>query len=275
MLDYDGTLAPFVADRDVAHPWPGVAARIDALLEEHEGQGEGSDGERSDELIIVTGRPARDVPALLGTTRRPTIWGSHGRELWRQDGSYEMTGISEANEAGLAKAKGWLAGRARPSQVEEKPAGLAVHWRGLDRAEAAALETDARGIWAPLAAEHALDLHGFDGGLELRCPGRTKAHAVRAVLDEVPGSPGAQAGSQLALAYLGDDRTDEDAFAELRDARRSDSASSRAPRSLLGLLVRAEPRESLADERITPPQELLDFLDRWREARRRTHERAK
>ncbi|RME26788.1 MAG: trehalose-phosphatase, partial [Candidatus Zixiibacteriota bacterium] len=52
---------------------------------------------------------------------------------------------------------------------------------------------------------------------------------------------------------LGDDRTDEDAFAAL---------SSRG----LKVLVRSEPRETAADLRLVPPDELRSFLDRWLEA---------
>jgi trehalose 6-phosphate phosphatase len=251
LLDYDGTLAPFVEQRDRAHPWPGVVERIDALLEDQ------ARGSISDEIIIVTGRSAREIPALLGTKRRPTIWGSHGYVLWRANGNFETAPIAAASTAGLDLAKEWLEKQGWGAQAEAKPAGLAVHWRGLPASTVETIEHRTREAWTPLATAHDLGLHAFDGGLELRCPGRTKGHAVSAILEEVPRG-------DLALAYLGDDRTDEDAFAAIHEA------ASRE-RTMLSLLVRKEPRDSLADERISPPDELLDFLDRWREARR-SHE---
>jgi trehalose-6-phosphatase len=51
-------------------------------------------------------------------------------------------------------------------------------------------------------------------------------------------------------AYLGDDTTDEDAFAVLRGRG-------------LTMLVRAEQRPSQAEYWLRPPQDLLAFLDAW------------
>ena len=65
---------------------------------------------------------------------------------------------------------------------------------------------------------------------------------MKAVLSETPE------GS--AVAYLGDDITDEDAFRAVK------------PRGL-GVLVRPELRETAADIWIRPPDELLSFLRHW------------
>ena len=87
----------------------------------------------------------------------------------------------------------------------------------------------------------------FDGGVELRGTGCTKATAVHSILrDEKPGTP---------AAYLGDDLTDEDAFLALRQRG--------AQNPTLPVLVRPEPRPSLAHLWLKPPRELLAFLDRW------------
>jgi len=64
---------------------------------------------------------------------------------------------------------------------------------------------------------------------------------MKAILKGVEG--------KAPVAYLGDDFTDEDAFEEL-------GAHG------LKVLVRAEPRETKADVRLEPPEELLSFLDR-------------
>jgi hypothetical protein len=65
---------------------------------------------------------------------------------------------------------------------------------------------------------------------------------VRTVLAESPAG--------AAVAFLGDDLTDEDAFRAL---------SGRG----LSVLVRARPRSTAADVRLAPPAELLAFLDAW------------
>ncbi|RPJ43124.1 MAG: hypothetical protein EHM19_09270 [Candidatus Latescibacterota bacterium] len=93
-----------------------------------------------------------------------------------------------------------------------------------------------------IARSSGLELRSFDGGIELLGRGRDKGSAVRTVL--------AEEGADAAVAYLGDDLTDEDAFRAL------------AGRGLRAL-VRAELRPSEADVWIRPPGELLAFLDRW------------
>ena len=60
----------------------------------------------------------------------------------------------------------------------------------------------------------------------------------------------AQAGNVPAVAYLGDDLTDEDAFRAIKGVG-------------LGGLVRAEFRPTAADIWLLPPEELIDFLRQW------------
>jgi trehalose-6-phosphatase len=57
-------------------------------------------------------------------------------------------------------------------------------------------------------------------------------------------------GEDAAIAYLGDGRTDEDAFRALRGRG-------------LSVLVRLQPRASLAVAWLRPPEELLSFLVAW------------
>jgi len=87
-----------------------------------------------------------------------------------------------------------------------------------------------------------LTLHEFDGGLELRPSGITKAQAVDRILCEMP--------SGTAAAYLGDDLTDEDAFVAIKGRG-------------LAVLVRETFRDTCADIWLRPPDELLAFLRRW------------
>ena len=82
----------------------------------------------------------------------------------------------------------------------------------------------------------------FDGGVELRPAGSQKGEVVRRVEREL--------GPSGVVAYLGDDRTDEDAFAALSE-------------NGLGVLVRGEPRPTAARRWIRPPEGLFRFLRDW------------
>ena len=125
---------------------------------------------------------------------------------------------------------------------------MALHWRGLP-AQAAVPEIRSAAVeaWQPLADGGSVELLDFDGGLELRALGHNKHHAVKTVLSETPGDS--------VVAYLGDDITDEDAFAAVkprglavlvraraaRDPRRPvDPAAGRAGRISRALAGRAQ-----------------------------------
>jgi trehalose-phosphatase len=82
----------------------------------------------------------------------------------------------------------------------------------------------------------------FDGGLELRAPGKNKGDAVNTILNE--------AGPKVAAAYLGDDQTDENAFRAIKERG-------------VSILVRPEPRPTVADVWLRPPEELGRFLREW------------
>jgi trehalose-phosphatase len=239
MLDYDGTLAPFRAERDQAVPYPGVCERIAALMERGRTR-----------VVLISGRVAREVAALAGLAPAPEVWGTHGWERLAPDGAYALAPLPAAAAAGLREAEAAVHARSHPGwagRLERKPASVAFHTRGLEPAERERSLREVRAGWEPLAARQGLEVHPFDGGIELRVPGHSKGTAVRLLLEE--------AGPQAVCAYLGDDLTDEDAF--LAIAQRG-----------LGVLVREQPRETAAAWWLQPPAELLDFFDQWLQASR-------
>lgn len=237
VLDFDGTLSPFVPDPAQAAPYPGVRERLEALL-----------ARRCCRLVVVTGRECEVLRGLLGLSRPVEVWGSHGGERLLPDGRRESLPPDPAQAAGLARAEEAVRSLGLAESLERKPGCLAFHLRRLDPAAAGAAREQVAAAWAPLARDAGLQLHGFDGGLELRLPGADKGRAVRAILDECP--PGA------AVFYLGDDLTDEDAFLAL------DAWDGRGT----GVLVRAEARPSRAAWRLRPPAELLAFFDAFLKA---------
>ena len=57
MLDYDGTLAPFVVDRTLALPYPEVPPLIVRIM---------AQGTR---VVLISGRPVRELLLLSGSLR--------------------------------------------------------------------------------------------------------------------------------------------------------------------------------------------------------------
>lgn len=235
ILDYDGTLAPFQVRPERAVPYDGVEELLDEIMA----------AERS-RVVIVTGRTVGDLVPLLNLQRRPELWGTHGWERLLPDGRGARAELDKDVRRRLTEGVRRARELARVgARVETKPASVALHWRGTSALAAARIRSALPALWEPLAADGELELLEFDGGVELRARGCNKQHAVEAVLAESPAG--------AAIAYLGDDMTDEDAFAAVK------------PRGL-AVLVRPEPRETAADVWIRPPRELLAFLRRWRDA---------
>ena len=232
LLDYDGTLAPFREARDEAVPYPGVREELEAILTDNRTR-----------MVIISGRSIDDLLPLLGLKRPPEIWGCHGWERLLPDGSHELGRLPASAVEALEEAWRWADRAGYEDRCERKPVSVAFHWRGLEKRHVARLEEEVAGVWGPLADRGGLELHPFDGGLELRFPGRDKGFAVRRIFAEM--------GEGAVVAYLGDDRTDEDAFRALADRG-------------LGVLVRKEPRPTAAELRLEPPKELLEFLCQWR-----------
>lgn len=233
MLDYDGTLAPFTPDRGVARPYPALLPVLRELFAHPRCR-----------TVIISGRSVEDIRALLPEASRTEIWGSHGWERRFADGRYLPPSLDPAAAQTIEKEWQWLTALFPASQIERKPASIALHWRGYEQTDQIMMRALSRKRWRKLLDETSVELHGFDGGIELRARGRSKGDAVRALLGEYPSPP--------AAAYLGDDLTDEDAFVAL-------GAQG------LRVLVREMPRETSADLHIRPPEELLWFLDQWRE----------
>ncbi len=236
LLDYDGTLAPFQVERDQAVPYPGVREILSAIL----------DGDHT-RLVIISGRAIADLVPLLDIDPAPEIWGNHGWEQRRRDGSRRTLPIDPADAALMQEAEASVAFlRASMGDVQErferKPASVAVHWRGLPEGAAEALCGAVEQSWACLTMQGNLELHRFDGGLELRILGRDKGSVVEEII--------ATLGESSVVAYLGDDRTDEDAFRALKGKG-------------IGILVRSEWRETAAAAHLTPPEQLLAFLREW------------
>jgi len=234
LLDYDGTIAPFSARRDCAFPYPKVAELVAFIMNKCRTR-----------VSVITGRPAREFCRVLQVEPRPEIWGSHGLERLRADGSYEASHVEEGALNVLGEAVAWLEFEGLASATEVKHGAVAVHWRGLPLDQVQQVRTCAYRVLSALAGIAGLSLCEFDCGLELRARRASKGDAVDILLSEVE--------DDVPVAYLGDDLTDEYAFRAL------------AGRGLT-VLVRSTYRFTAAQTWIRPPEELVQFLTDWARA---------
>lgn len=230
MLDYDGTLAPFSTRRDHAFPYPDVQQRLqEIILTGHT------------RVVIISGRDVRDTARLLNLDPTPEIWGLHGLQHRKPDGSTRLCVLDQPTMDALADADNWLGYQNVRGAAEFKTGSIAVHWRGLGEREIEELRGRVLLGWRPIAERAGLDLLEFDGGIEICSAEADKGEVVRFLLRATPGIPS---------AYLGDDATDERAFVAIEGKG-------------LSVLVRPKWRQTRAELWIKPPDELLYFLTEW------------
>jgi len=228
MLDYDGTLAPFCAQRQLAGPYPEIPSLLKQILTD-----------TNTRLTIVTGRRAEEIGKLVQIEEIET-WGCQGLERIT-DSQYWLATIDKPLLERIEEAEELLRKAGLVDLLDPKPGAIAIHWRGssLSPEEVA---TSVKKVWARLPSREGLHLVNFDGGLEIRTRKRNKGDVVRTIIDEMP--------QRTAIAYLGDDQTDEDAFAALQGFG-------------LGVLVRPLYRPTVADVWIRPPEGVISFLENW------------
>lgn len=232
ILDYDGTLAPFCERPDLAYPYVGVRERIKKLM-----------SLKRTRVVIVSGRPLSSLKILLDLNPPPELWGCHGGErlLFLAKTPTEKK-VDPLTKIILAQGAYLSQSLAPNLYTEIKPLSVALHWRDKNPVITLEQSTHVLDAWNNLALENSLEIHPFDGGVELRVSGINKGEAVKTLLSEIlPDTP---------IAYLGDDMTDEEAFAVLK---------GRA----LKVLVRTTSKPTQADIHLIPPEELLKFLDMW------------
>ena len=197
--DFDGTLAPIVADPREARADPGAVAGLRGLA--------GVVGT----LVVITGRPAAEAVELGGFGGVPglIVLGHYGGERW-QDGVLTAPEPPPGVAAARARLPGVLAGAgaAEGVWVEDKGSALAVHTRRA--ADPVGALAGLRGPLAGLAAETGLAVEPGRLVIELRPPGMDKGAALTALAAE------RNAG---AVLFAGDDLGDLAAFAAVRALR--------------------------------------------------------
>lgn len=239
-LDYDGTLAAIAPTPEDARPWPGTTELLGCLVRAP-----------ATEVTIVSGRTIADLRRQLDVPGLGYI-GIHGLE-WARPGSSTIA-RAEAAIAGaallpdvrreLAQRVGGLPG----VRLEDKGVAVACHYRLARRNDARrareaveALVEQHRQRGATLTA-----LHGHEVS-EIRPAGVDKGRTVLALLAGRTPPP--------LVLYMGDDRTDEDAFRVL-------------PADAVTVRIGPSDIDTLARYRLPGPLEVHAFLTRLVEVRR-------
>src|SRR5262249_11891587 len=163
-----------------------IPATLDAIMQ----QG-------STRVVLVSGRRAAEVPKLLGTHSQPEVWGSHGWERLRPGGALTIEPASQiALEALIDASVSVDPAQRLGARIERTPASIALHWRGLPDERIAKIRSLVEPAWMALCDRAPVSLLEFDGGLELRALGHSKADAALSVLSEC--------AADVPAAFLGD-----------------------------------------------------------------------
>jgi trehalose 6-phosphate phosphatase len=234
LLDFDGTLAPIVDRPELAAMHPRSRLAIERLLA------------RDDvEVAIVSGRGLADARALA-RLEKILYAGNHGMEIEGPDVRQvhpEAAAARPVLEAVASRLRQRLAD-VDGAIVEDKGLTLSVHYRLVTEDGRFRVRQE---VEAATAGEERIRV--TEGKMVLEIRPRVdwhKGRAVEFILDRLrpPGD--------APVLYVGDDRTDEDAFRAL--AR---SGWRRAE----GVLVAEAPvAETAARARVRSPEEVADLL---------------
>lgn len=226
-LDYDGTLTPIVSRPDQAVLMDSVRAILSKLA-------------AKTPVAILSGRELKDVRKRVAIDGI-VYAGSHGfdiagpRGLHRQQATEFLPALDLAEKELREKLAG-IAG----ALIEKKRFSIAAHYRNVNESDFPELE---RAV-SEVAARHG-ELRTMEGKKVYELLPNIdwdKGKAVLWLLENLDLEPG-----KIRPIYIGDDRTDEDAFRALGQRG-------------AGILVSEQPRPTLASYSLKDPAEVERFL---------------
>ena len=227
---YDGTLAPLVDEPSRAVPMPEAVAAIRSLA-----------ALPNTSVAVISGRSLRDLAALSRLPGEVYLVGSHGSEF--------DVGFVERIQPELVELRTQM-GRAlddiargrKGVRLERKPASVAVHTRLADDETTARVMAEIEagpGRWPGVHVTKGRDV------VELSVVATDKGTAVDVLRMQL---------SATAVLYLGDDPSDEYAFARLSGP---------------DVGIKIGPGDTYAGYRIDSPQAAVSVLNHLTELRRR------
>jgi trehalose 6-phosphate phosphatase len=233
-LDFDGTLAPEVDDPEQARALPAASAAILALH-----------ALPNTIVALVSGRALASLALVSEAPDDLPLVGSHGLEL--RFGVGDAPPAIDATDAARLNALRSLleplVDAAPGAWLEEKPAGIVVHYRLVTDAKTAALLAETVRTEAA-ALDSALTVRAGKNVVEFAVRDATKGDGLRALRERFAPD---------AVFFAGDDVTDEDAIAALEPH---------------DVGVKVGVGETGASMRLASPDELTSVLERLLDARR-------
>jgi trehalose 6-phosphate phosphatase len=176
VTDFDGTLAPIVADRDAAQALPTAVRALERLVP------------KLQQVAVISGRGQDDLASRLPVAGIKAM------------GDYGIEVLSDAERRALDATTSDLRpvlARHPAVQVERKAAAIAVHFRADPAAGAAVLRAASE-----VAMRHGLEATPGKMVVELRLPRADKRNAVGRLIQSL--NPG-------GAIYIGDDENDRPA----------------------------------------------------------------
>lgn len=190
--DFDGTLAPIVTRPEDARPLPGTGMLLLRLAETP-----------ATHVAVVSGRSLADLQTLSGFAEPLVLVGSHGGEFTSGFVS-DLTPRQEDLLRELDEVLSRMISEAPGAELERKPLSIAVHVRQASRPDAERVLTAVRegpALWPGVHATAGKEV------LELAVQQVDKGSAVESLRHRY--------GPGTAVVFIGDDVTDERAFAVL------------------------------------------------------------
>lgn len=189
--DFDGTLAPIVNDPALAEVSREAVVALKTLAVMPQTH-----------VAVISGRPLADLAARTSEIHDLHLVGSHGSEF-ETGFVIPLSGEARATHARLVAEMNRVAEVAPGLSVEVKPAAVAFHYRNAsdkDAVEAIAAVVAGPGSWPDIHIRHGKKV------IELSVLETNKGMALQRVRQRIGAA---------AVLFIGDDVTDEDAFATL------------------------------------------------------------
>ncbi|WVZ66752.1 hypothetical protein U9M48_015933 [Paspalum notatum var. saurae] len=242
-LDYDGTLSPIVADPDRAFMSDEMRDAVRRVAEQFP-------------TAIVSGRSKDKVFEFVKLTELYYA-GSHGMDI---EGPAKQSNHVQANAEAVRYQAGseflpvieevyhTLTARMEPiagAMVENNKYCLSVHFRNVQEEEWELVNEEVRSV-----LKEYTDLKLTHGRMVLEIRPSIKWDKGKA-LEFLLSSLGYAGRDDVFPIYIGDDRTDEDAFKVLRGMGQG-----------IGILVSKFPKETAASYSLRDPAEVMEFLDK-------------
>ncbi|VAI59250.1 unnamed protein product [Triticum turgidum subsp. durum] len=230
-LDYDGTLSPIVDDPEKAVMSPVMRAAVRNVAKYFP-------------AAIVSGRSRKKVLEFV-KLKELCYAGSHGMDIMTSSSAHY-----ERNAEKVSKVLLEVTSRIEGASVEDNKFCVSVHYRNVDEKD---WELVARLVNEVLEDFPRLKVTNGRMVLEVRpVIDWDKGKAVEFLLQSL----GLSDSEKVIPIYIGDDRTDEDAFKVLRERNCG-----------YGILVSQAPKETEAFYSLRDPSEVMEFLNslvRWK-----------